>query len=161
MLNRRRKKPKGANKEKVPEPKPNKATKDPCQSLEVGKVTHDWQAGEAAPAQMWCGKPWQHGDGPLWRVRLGLRTSPYSPAVFQCFASMTRAAIPQLYRNCARSVPERLHSTPPHAQAVAGALPCQGQWEFLSLTLVQAGFPPMDTHTSSRMHVHVSVCVYT
>ena len=61
---------------------------------------------------------------------------------------------------CTRSVPELLHNVPAHAQMVAEALPCQGQWEFLSLTLVQAGFPPMDTHLLPDVCACECLCIY-
>lgn len=61
---------------------------------------------------------------------------------------------------CAHGVSERLHNVPPHAHTAAKALPCQGQWEFLSLTLVQAGFPSMGTHLLPDACACECLCIY-
>lgn len=90
---------------------------------------------------------------------LVLGTTSYSPFVFWYIASMFR--LPQSFTasKYRHIMPEHFH-TVPHIQTVAETQPCQGQWEHLSWTPVQAGFP-FWTRTSSRMCEHVSVCVYT
>lgn len=87
---------KEANKQrKSPQAKTKQATKDPRQSLEVGKVTA-WNAlvtcRQAKLLQL--RRDAERHDNTAryhcWCVGLGLRTSPHSPAAFQCIASMAR-----------------------------------------------------------------------
>lgn len=132
----------------------------PHQSLEVGRSLRGRApvtCGQAKLPQPRC----EAGSCARGACRVAL---PWGQAlsVPPCPASMAQVPSPVLQgvsKVLTECLPERWHKGPPHAQRAAAALLCQGQWEFVHW-MVQAGFPPTDTHLLPDACACEYLCVY-